>query len=46
LRAFSDLFRIKGIKPMPAQIMPTKRRIRMTAMPADISMWRRAKRET
>jgi hypothetical protein len=41
-----DLFLISGMRPMPAQTSPTTRRMRMTAMPAYISILRRANRET
>ncbi len=46
LRDRADLFLMRGTSPIPAQISPMNRRMRMTAMPADISIRSRAKRET
>jgi hypothetical protein len=37
---------MSGMRPSPAQTIPTSLRIRITAIPADISIRRRAKRET
>jgi hypothetical protein len=40
------LFLIKGTIPIPAQTSPMIRRMRMTAIPADIPIRSRAKRDT